>query len=526
MKSFFSAALIAGGLAFAGAARAADRPNVLVILADDLGYSDLGCQGGEIRTPNLDALAAGGLRFTNFYNTARCWPTRSALLTGYYPQAIRMDPPKGRLPQWARLLPHHLKPLGYRCYHSGKWHVMGAPLAVADGGFDRSYLLGDQGRFFSPRRHSEDDKPLPEVKPDAGYYATTAIADHALRCLKGHAEKHAGQPFFGFVAFTAPHFPLHALPEDIARYRDRYKGGWDVVREWRWRRQKDMGLVTCDLSPREPRVVAPGLREGTLEKLGPGEIDKAVAWADLTDEQRAFQATKMAVHAAMVDRMDQEVGRLLAQLRAMKAWENTVIFFLTDNGASAEILVRDDGHDRAAAPGSAASHLCLGPGWSGAANTPFRRHKIWVHEGGIATPLIAHWPKGIAARGALRHDVGHVIDFVPTLLDLAGGKPGDTWNGAKVPPLPGKSLVPAFAGDGAVTRENLYFHHSGNRALRAGSWKLVSAASDGGKWELYNLATDRGESADLAAKHPERVREMAATWERMTADFQGLAATP
>ena len=207
------------------------KPNFVIILADDMGFSDPGCYGGEIQTPNLDRLAANGLRFTQFYNTARCWPTRSSLLTGYYAQQIGMDPPKGKLPPWTRVLPRYLKPLGYRCYHSGKWHLLGAPRSVVDGGFDHSYRFEDWDRYFLPSRHFEDDRPLPPVKPDSGYYATTAFADHAINYLQDHATNHAAEPFFLYLAFISPHFPLHALPEDIARYRDRYLAGWDVIRE-------------------------------------------------------------------------------------------------------------------------------------------------------------------------------------------------------------------------------------------------------------------------------------------------------
>ena len=500
------------------------RPNILVIVADDMGFSDAGCYGGEIATPNLDRLAAGGLRFTDFYNTGRCWPTRSSLLTGYYAQQIRMDPPRGRLPSWARPLPHHLKPLGYRCYHSGKWHVPGAPRVLADGGFDRSYKVDDHDRYFHPRAHTEDDRKKPPVEPGSGFYLTTAIADHALACLKDHAERHAAAPFFLYLAFTAPHFPLHAPPEDVARYRDRYLEGWDAVREKRWKRMREMGLVDCALPAREPgRVPSWNLKPETLaEKVGPAEVARAVAWEDLTPEQRRFQAAKMAVHAAMIDRMDREIGRVLEQVRAMGAWDRTVIFFLSDNGASAEQIVRGDGHDRSAEPGSAATFLCLGPGWSTAANTPFRLHKSWTHEGGVATPLVVHWPGGIAARGELRRDPGHVIDFFPTILELAGGRPEAEDPGA--PRRPGRSLVPAFARDGSVCREWIFFHHLDNRALRCGNWKVVSDGPE--RWELYDLSADRCEQKDLAARHPDRVREMAALWERLEARFREEAGPP
>jgi arylsulfatase len=502
---------------------AAKKPNILIILADDLGYSDLGCYGSEIATPNLDSLARDGLRFTQCYNTARCWSTRCALMTGYYPQQTNQDPRKGLFPVWTRTLAQQLKPFGYRCYHSGKWHVTGTPKPVADGGFDRSYDLEDHNRNFNPRQVLLDDVPQPPVEKDSGYYTSTAFADHAVRCLKEHAERHAGEPFFSYLAFTVPHFPLQAPAEDVARYRARYTNGWEVLRSERVQRMRDMGLVACGLSAVEPQIGPPYSFPAALEKLGPGEVNRPLPWASLTPGQRAFQADKMAVHAAMVDRMDREIGRVLAQLRAMGAFDNTLILFASDNGASAEIMVRGDGHDPQAEPGSAGSFLCLGPGWSNAANTPFRRHKTWVHEGGIATPLIAHWTQGIAARNGLRRDLCHVIDFVPTALAVAGA-PVAPPPGA--PPFPGRDLVPAFAADGAVTRDALFFSHEGNRALRMGDYKLVSAKCDGGAWELYDLANDRAEQNNLAAAQPDRVRDMAARWQALDAACAQDAGVP
>jgi arylsulfatase len=498
----------------------AGKPNIVIILADDMGFSDAGCYGGEIQTPNLDRLAANGLRFTQFYNTARCWPTRSSLLTGYYAQQIGMDPPKGSLPPWTRVLPHYLKPLGYRCYHSGKWHLMGAPKPVADGGFDRSYLFEDWDRYFSPAKHFEDDRKLPPVKPDSGYYATTAFADHAINYLKDHATNHAAEPFFLYLAFISPHFPLQALPEDIARYRDRYLEGWDAVREKRWQRLRQMNLLDCALPPLDPKFTPRYFKPEVLEQIGPGEIEHAVSWNSLTKEQKALQATKMSIHAAMVDRMDREIGRVIDQLRVMDALDNTVIFFLSDNGADATLMVRGEGHDQNAPAGSWRSFLCIGPGWASTSNTPFRWHKIWTHEGGIATPLIVQWPKGIKARGEFRHDQGHVIDFVPTLLDLAGGHPSNTWNEVTAPALPGRSLVPAFAHDGTVQHEFIFFQHEGNRALRMGDWKLVSARENENSWELYDLAKDRNEMHDLAAEQPDRARSMETRWSELEATFR------
>ena len=505
-------------------ARAAGPPNVVIFLADDLGYSDLGCYGSEIETPNLDALAAGGLRFTQFYNTARCWPTRAALLTGYYAQQVRRDTLPGlrvgARPTWARLLPDFLRPLGYRSYHSGKWHVDGMPVA---GGFDRSYYVQDTGRLFRPRVHYEDDQKLPPVELNAGYYATTAIADHAIRCLRDHAEKHADRPFFQYVAFTVPHFPLQAPQEDIARYRDRYRQGWETVRQERYERMKKLGIIDCPLSPVERDVGPPYHFPQALEKLGPGEVNRPLAWDELTEEQREFQAVKMAIHAAMVDRMDREIGRVLEQLRAMKAFDDTLICFLSDNGASAEIMVRDDGHDPTAPPGSAATHLCLGPGWSSVANTPLRRHKTWVHKGGISTPLIVHWGAGVAARGELRGTPGHVIDLVPTILEAAGGKRPESWQGKPVPPPPGKSLVPALAEDRDIARDCLWWLHEGNRAIRADRWKLV-AAGEQGPWELYDLSVDRGETNNLVETHPDRAQELEQLWQQRFDEFRALAA--
>ena len=411
------------------------------------------------------------------------------------------------------MLPHYLRPLGYRCYQSGKWHVSGAPKPMADGGFDHSYEIQDHNRYFYPQQHEEDDQPLPPVEPGSDFYLTTYIADHAIRCLAEHAREHAAAPFVQYLAFTSPHFPLHALQEDIDRYRDRYIEGWDAIRAQRWKRQRAMGLLDCELSPREESVfpdwnLPP---EELAKQIGPGEAARAVAWDTLTGEQKRFQATKMAIHAAMIDRMDREIGRVLDQVKAMGQYEDTVVLFVSDNGASAEQILRGDLHDPAAAPGSGPSYLCLGPGWSMAGNTPFRLHKHWNHEGGIASPLIVHWPAGNLDAGALRHSPGHFIDVIPTMLDLAGATPEPTWNGLTPPPFPGRSLVPALRREVDIEREYLFWSHAGNRALRQGKWKIVAAGEDG-PWELYNLDRDRSETHDLAAKKPKKVEELAARW--------------
>lgn len=516
-----------GAHACAGEGAPVPRPNVLLILADDLGYSDLGCYGSEIQTPNLDSLARSGLRFTQFYNTARCWPTRGAILTGYYAQQIHRDAlpdvrgggTGGQRQKWARLLPDFLKPTGYRSYHSGKWHVDGMAVA-APYGFDGSYLLNDAGRYFNPRVHYENDLKLPPVAPGSDYYTTIAIADSAIAQLKEHAQRFADRPFFQYLCFTAPHFPLHALPEDIARYRDRYRAGWESLRAERWQKMTQLGLPG-GLSALERDVGPPYHFPEALKALGENEVNRPLPWSELSEPQRDFQATKMAIHAAMIDRMDREIGRVLDQLRSMNAFDDTLVLFLSDNGASAEIMVRDDGHDPSAAPGSASTYLCLGPGFSSAANTPFRRHKTWVHEGGISTPFIAHWPKGIAARGELRHTPGHVIDLVPTLLEVAGVKKLDQWDGEVIPPAPGKSLVPAFARDGTVSHDDLWWLHEGNRAIRAGDFKLVAARGE--PWELYDLKTDRSESNNLAAQMPDKAIELERVWTKRLEEFTALA---
>lgn len=497
-------------------------PNFVFILADDMGFSDVGCYGGEVSTPNIDSLAAGGLRFTQCYNTARCWPSRAALLTGYYAQQVNRDPANQR-PRWAALLPDLLKPAGYRSYHSGKWHIDGPVLA---GGFERSYELIDPDRNFGPKRQNLDDRPLPPPGPDEHFYSTTAIAQHAIDWLAQHDARHKGDPFFLYLAFMVPHFPIQAPEADIARYRGRYDQGWDSVRQHRLDRQHEMGVYSGELSRRDPKTVPSwNLPEKELQtRIGPGEVGHAIAWDDLTAEQKRFQAAKMEVHAAMVDRMDREIGRVLDQLRKTGDLENTVVLFASDNGASAEQIIRGDGHDPSAPPGSARSFLGIGPGWSTASNTPFRLHKSWNHEGGIATPLIVHWPAGISARGALRQAPAHFVDVVPTLLELAGASAPASWSGESRPALPGRSLVPAFAADVAIDRDFLFFKHEGNRGLRVGDWKIV-AAGPSSPWELYDLAHDRAEDHDLAAREPGRVHDLAAIWTRADEEYQRQGAT-
>jgi arylsulfatase len=381
---------------------------------------------------------------------------------------------------------------------------------VREGEFDISwgYEIEQLNHFF----HAADGKTQ---------FSAEAITDHALMCLEKHEEHALDQPFFHYVCYTTPHFPVQAEQSDIDKYRDRYTEGWDVMRQRRYERMREMGLVNCPLSDREPNVPAPhyiAKEKEWSELYGPGEIPYAVAWDSLTETQKKFQASKMAIHAAMVDRTDREIGRILDRLSEMNVLDDTLILFMSDNGCSAELMVRGKGHDPSVPMGSEFSHLCLGPGWSTCSNTPFRRHKIWAHEGGISSPLVAFWPNGIKARGELRHNMGHIIDFLPTFVELAGGDPHDLQQPEGAPPLPGKSLVPSFNEDGSVERDYIYFHHQGNRALRVGKWKLVNEAlTDWGKpedrWALYDISRDRCEMQDMSKEKPDICHKLIHKWQ-------------
>ncbi|MFM8571366.1 MAG: arylsulfatase [Pirellula sp.] len=510
---------------------AADRlasksPNFLVILCDDLGYSDLGCYGSEISTPNLDSIAASGKRFSQFYNTARCWPTRGALLTGYYAQQIRRDTVpgvksggQGQRPSWAKLLPERIAPFGYHSYHSGKWHVDGLP---TKNGFEKSYSLQDHDRHFQPKNHTLDDKPLPAVGPNEAYYSSTEIASRAIEQLQYHRKEHGSKPFFSFVAFTAPHFPLHAPRALVEKYQERYKQGWERIRKDRWEKMKSLGLGFGLSTPSEIEkdVGPPYAFPEALQKLGDGEINRPLPWDELTDPQKEFQASKMAVHAAMIEAMDTEIGRIFEQLKQDPAlWENTLVMFLSDNGASAEIMVRGDGHDPKAAAGAEETYLCLGPGWSSVSNTPFRRHKTWVHEGGISTPMIVHWPAKIKPERSPVSSPWHVIDIAPTLYQIATLEQTASSSGWTGPESSGTSflaeLVTESKDSNRLSARVLWWQHEGNRALREGNLKIVAAGKESA-WELYDLGTDRSESRNLAEERPQEVQRLATKWSEMT----------
>ncbi len=530
---------IAAGVPTAG------KPNIVLIMSDDMGYSDIGCYGSEVATPNLDKLAARGLRFTQFYNTARCCPTRASLMTGLYPHQAGVghmmndrgqDGYRGNLNCRCVTIAEVVKPAGYAAYMAGKWHVtkMTSPDGPKDNwprqrGFDRFYgTIHGAGSFFDPNTLTRDNTMIspyadPEYKPEQFYY-TDAISDHATRFVSEHCRATPAQPFFMYVAYTAAHWPMHALPRDIAKYKGKYDAGYGPIRKARFERMKKLG------------VIAPNA------KLSP----QAGEWS--TVKHKAWEARCMEVYAAMIDSMDQGIGRIVAALETAGQLDNTLILFLQDNGGCAEGFGRGsrgkfptrpedppfapmpaaalqtgmvpkqtrDGYPVGGGPGympgPADTYIGYGRAWANVSNTPFREYKHWVHEGGIATPLVVHWPAGFAAHSELRHHPSHLIDIMATCVDVSGATYPTEYKGQAIQPMEGKSLRPAFGGDRSIEREAIYWEHEGNRAVRVGDWKLVAKGRNG-TWELYDLAADRSELADLAADQPERVETMAALWE-------------
>jgi arylsulfatase A-like enzyme len=526
------------------------RPNIIVILSDDMGYSDLGCYGSEIATPNLDALAASGVRFTQFYNAARCCPTRASLLIGLYPHQAGIghmvedrgfDAYRGDLNRRSVTIAEALKPAGYRNYAIGKWHVTAGKTveALADRhnwplqrGFDRYYgTINGSGSFWDPHSLVRDNREItiandPEYRP-ADYYYTDAIADQTARFIREHVRDHAARPFFAYVAFTAAHWPMHARERDIAKYKGRYDTGYGPIAAARWEKMKKLGLVQASWGLPPP----------------------AEDWASVKD--KTFEARCMEVYAAMVDELDQGIGRIVAELKAQGQLDNTLICFLQDNGGCAEtngrlsefqpraerptlpVLDQDVAHygnqptqtrdgwpvrfGYGVLPGAADTFVAYGRGWANVSNTPFREFKHWNEEGGIATPLIVHWPAGLATvrRGQLEPQPGHLIDLMATCVDLAAAKYPERFNGEAIHPLEGVSLRPAFAGQALARTQPLFWEHEGNRAVRDGQWKLVSKYPDG--WRLYDLEADRTEQHDLSAAQPARARQLAAQWDSWAA---------
>ena len=479
------------------------KPNVIVILVDDMGWSDISCYGSEIPTPNIDRLAASGIRFTQFYNTARCCPTRASILTGLYPHQAgvgHMTEDKGtpgyrgRLNDQCVTLAEVMRGGGYFTAMTGKWHV-GQEHGVTPWGrgFDRSlnapaggfyYAGGNRARLFlNGKELANDDPVLPK-----DWYTTDLWTDFALRFIDESLP--TKKPFFLYLAHNAPHFPLQAPAEDIAKFRGKYMIGWDKLRQERHRRQIAAGLVdkAWAMSPRPPEVKP---------------------WDDCSAEEKDRFDQIMAIYAAVVAHMDASVGRLVEGLQKRGLLDNTLILFLSDNGGNAES--GPSGTLKGEPPGGPGSTVFCGQSWATLENTPFRRYKHYNHEGGISTPLIAHWPAGIPARGELRHQPGHLIDIMATCVDVGAAPYPKEFNGQPIQPMEGKSLVPAFANK-PIQRDALYWEHEGNAAVRVGDYKLVRKGG-GGAWELYDLAKDRTELADLAGQMPDKVKELAAKWD-------------
>ncbi|WP_181306042.1 arylsulfatase [Rufibacter sp. XAAS-G3-1] len=505
-QRFLSLSLVIASSFLLGLAPQKVQPNVIIILADDMGYSDIGSFGSEIQTPHLDALAKGGLKMTQFYNASRCCPTRASLLTGVYPHQAgvghmvneREHPSyRGMLSDECVTIAEALKEGGYSTMMTGKWHLNDRkehwPVKQ---GFDRYFGLLDGANSYFGNRPYRPNQKLTYALDDAPYtpgkdfYATNAYTDYALKFIDERKEK--TKPFFLYLAYTAPHWPLHALEADIAKYRGKYSKGWDVLREERFKRMKAVGILPQDakLSPRDEEVPA---------------------WESLPVEEKKKWEEKMAVYAAMVDRMDQNIGKLRQKLKETGAEKNTIIMFLSDNGGSYEDIdgpgfsaeIREANKKPASDPTSFTAYEYEGASLS---NTPFRKFKRWEHEGGISTPFIAYFPKTIKP-GSISHQPAHIIDLMATTLELAGVAYPKTYQGKTIKPMEGVSLAPLFKGQKWQGHEAIFFEHEGNRAVRQGDWKLVSMFPEN-KWELYNIKADRSELNDLSAQNPDRVKEM------------------
>lgn len=498
------------------AAETDHAPNIVLILADDMGYSDVGCYGSEIHTPNIDRLAANGLQFTNFYNTGRCCPSRASVLTGLYPHQADIGHMAGelgvrgyrdRLSYQAVTLAEVLGDAGYHTIMTGKWHLgwrdEGCPTAR---GFQHFY--GTRGYIDSyytivPRTEiylnetlvlPVTDQPVNHLHPDREWYTTDVFTDYALHFID-EVRKQDDHPFFVYLAYNAPHFPLHAKPEDLQKYRGAYQDGWQQIRRQRYERLVELGILKDSW------------------QLSPSDVPE---WDSLTDAQRKDMSFKMALFAAIVDRLDQNVGRVIRHLEQLGELDNTLLIFVSDNGGTKETGIFGikgetntiENYEAWRRKGGWTSSY--GRGWANLSNTPFRRYKRENHEGGVSAPFIVHWPDGIKARGELRHQPAHLIDLMPTFVDVAGAEYPEEYQGEQIQPMQGISLVPTFAADTTEPR-TLYWEHEGNRAIREGEWKLVGLRNQ--PWELYNIATDRSELYNLSETEPAKFSELKQKWE-------------
>tara|TARA_R110002096_G_scaffold26518_2_gene81737 strand:- start:2482 stop:4008 length:1527 start_codon:yes stop_codon:yes gene_type:complete len=477
----------------------APRPNIILMMADDMGWSDIGCYGAvHIQTPNIDRIAAEGMLFTQFYNNAKCTTTRASLLTGLYPR----NGGRGSelISNEMITLGEGMRLAGYATGMSGKWHNgSSAPHRPFERGFDEAYGLWDGCcNFFDP------SKPDPKFKggrtrkfghnldyitefPD-DFFTTDAFTDHAIATIR--AQVASGKPFLHYLPYTAPHYPIHAKPEDIAKYKGKFSAGWDALRKARRERQIEMGLIDPEIWPEaEPEP-------------------KATTWEEAKSIGEEWQNLRMEAYAAMVDNMDQNIGRVLDLLDELEIADNTLILFLSDNGACAET---PGGNDPEQVPGPGEFYSHVGPGWASAQNTPLRRYKAHCHEGGVATPLVIRWPAAIAP-GTKTDAVGHIIDFLPTFLELGGAEYPSEHRGTPLIPVEGRSLLPVLEGrpEERIAHEKLFWNWSKTRAMRQGDWKLVGERD---RWSLYDLSRDRTETRDLSAKHPERLDAMIRDWE-------------
>jgi len=492
------------------------RPNIVLILADDLGWSDTAPYGSEIATPNLDRLAAAGVRFTQFHNTAKCFPSRACLLTGLYAQQCGMDR-KPAVIRNAVTLGEVLRSAGYRTYMAGKHHGTENPY---ERGFDHYFGLRDGAcNYFNPgRQRPGEGKPAqkrpnrawcidarlfqPYTPPEKDFYTTDYFTRYALKFLdEGQGDK---RPFFLYLAFNAPHDPLMAWPEDIAKYRGKYRAGYGAIRRARYQRQRKMGLID-DTFP----LSAPTHRP----------------WSSLSEEEKDTEELKMAVYAAMIDRMDQNIGKILAKLRELGVEKNTLVIFTSDNGASAEVVTKGYNVPGTGEIGTMTRWSSLGPDWANVGNTPYRFYKNYSYEGGICTPFIVSWPEFLESSraafhpgGVVRDYPGHFIDIMATFVEVAGAKYPEQFHGQRIWPLAGESLIPVLTGKKKERRKPLFFQWSRGRAVRKGNWKLVSwGRGENVPWELYDIAEDKTETRNLASRYPETVRSLAnlyAEWYR------------